>query len=567
MTVQTTMRSRIGHDGPPSLVQQNGLGRRPLANDLSEAKIDKGQEEPDLAKGTPAVIEEQRVEIRLLGVLSVLCRGTEVPLPPSRKTRALLAYLAATGRPVRRERLCELFWEVPDDPRGALRWSLSRLRQGLGDIFEANRETIALRPDRVAVDHGVVRSAALDALAVAELEAVAVSFRGAFLEDLSLPRCPEYEAWRVAQTNEMHVVHLRVLRSLVDRLRAEPERALPYANALSALDPEESALAADAAALADASRRRAAALPAESVVSIRSPVIGITRAMPVPAPAMPPQEIRYVAGHGGVQLACAMTGGGYPILKCANWMSDLQFDRESSIWAHWVSGLSAANTLIRYDQRGNGLSDRKIDDFSFAAQLADLEAVADAACPERFALLGISAGAALSVAYAARNPHRVSHLILYGGRHKGWRLYGTVEEQERRAAMVSLIRTGWGQDIPAFRQLFSSLFIPDGTQEQMDWYNELQRRTVSPENAARLHEENGKVDVSGMLASLTTPTLVMHASGDALVPFECGRTLAIGIPGARFVSLDSRNHILMSHEPAFQRFLEEVRRFVGSREA
>ncbi len=566
MTTETTVLVSGSAIVAP-LVQLDILDQRLLANLPSEVKIGEAEDGPDLAKGTPAVVEAQLVEIRLLGALSVLSHGEEVPLPASRKTRALLAYLAATGRPVRRERLCELFWEVPDDPRGALRWSLSRLRQGLGDLFESNRETIALRPDRVVVDFGAVRAAAPDTVSLPELEAVTATFRGGFLEDLSLPRCPEYEAWRVAQASEMHVLHLRVLRSLVDRLREEPERALPYAYALSALDPEDPALASDAAALAEASRRRAAAPPAESAVGIWSPAIDTTGAMPAPTPAFPSQEVRYVVGQGGVQLACAVTGSGYPILKCANWMSDLQFDRESSIWAHWVTGLSAANTLIRYDQRGNGLSDRNVDDLSFSAQLADLEAVADAACPERFALLGISAGAALSVAYAARHPHRVSHLILYGGRHKGWRLYGTAEEQERRAAMVSLIRTGWGQDIPAFRQLFSSLFIPDGTKEQMDWYNELQRRTVSPENAARLHEENGKVDVSNMLADLATPTLVMHASGDALVPFECGRTLAIGIPGARFVSLDSRNHILMSHEPAFQRFLEEVRRFVDSKEA
>ena len=277
---------------------------------------------------------------------------------------------------------------------------------------------------------------------------------------------------------------------------------------------------------------------------------------------MPPQEVRYVAGAGGVQLAYAITGSGYPILKCANWMSDLQYDRESSVWAHWIAGLSARNQLVRYDQRGNGLSDRSVEDLSFDAQLADLEAVADAACPSRFALLGISAGAALSVAYAVRHPERVSHLILYGGRQTGWRLTGG-EELERRTAMASLIRMGWGQDIPAFRQLFSSLFIPDGTPEQMDWYNELQRRTVSPENAARLYEVNGNVDVSGILGRVTAPTLVLHAAGDALVPFDCGRALAIGIPKARFVLLDSRNHILLSHDPAFARFLEELRRFVN----
>jgi pimeloyl-ACP methyl ester carboxylesterase/DNA-binding SARP family transcriptional activator len=500
------------------------------------------------------------IEIRLLGGLSVMRRGQEAALPPSRKTRALLAFLAAAERPVRRERLCEMFWEVPDDPKGALRWSLSRLRQSLGDAIEANREVVSLRRDRVAVDYDALRRpAAVDPanLSIEAIEALAGLFRGGFLDDLSLPRCPEYEAWRTAIANELQLARLRLLRGLVDRLRDEPERALPYANALRTLNPEDESLGAEVEALAEACRRRVLAQPA-------APASETTEQRPaaIPPPAMRRQEIRYIAGFDGIQLACAVTGEGYPLLKCGNWMSDLQYDQESSVWAHWIAGLAARNTLIRYDQRGNGLSDREVDDVSFAAQLADLEAVADAACPERFALLGISAGAALSAAYAARHPERVSHLILYGGRERGWRLSGTPEEQAYRAAMVNLIRSGWGRGLPAFHQLFTSLFIPEATQEQMDWYNELQQRTVSPDTAARLHEANGLVDVSDILGRITAPTLVMHASGDVLVPFDRGRELAIGIRGARFVSLDSRNHILLSHEPAFRRFLEELWRFV-----
>ena len=197
------------------------------------------------------------------------------------------------------------------------------------------------------------------------------------------------------------------------------------------------------------------------------------------SPAAPiPQQIHYCTAPDGVRLAYATTGEGYPLLKCANWMSDLQYDWDSSVWRHWIAELSDRNRLIRYDQRGNGLSDRVVEDLSFAAQLSDLETVADMACPERFALLGISAGAAVSVAYAARHPKRVSHLILYGGRPRGWKHSGTQAYQAQRAAMSTLIREGWGQDNPAFRQMFTSLFIPDATPEQMHWYNELQRRTV-----------------------------------------------------------------------------------------
>ena len=292
--------------------------------------------------------------------------------------------------------------------------------------------------------------------------------------------------------------------------------------------------------------------------SIEKPLVG------KPSPATPiPQRIHYCTAPDGVGLAYATTGEGYPLLKCANWMSDLQYDWDSSVWRHWIAELSECNRLIRYDQRGNGLSDRVVEDLSFAAQLSDLETVADKACPERFALLGISAGAAVSVAYAARHPERVSHLILYGGRPRGWKHSGTEADRAQRAAMGALIRAGWGRQNPAFRQMFTSLFIPDATPEQMHWYNELQRQTVSPENAARLDENAGDVEVTDLLAKVTVPTLVLHSVGDALVSFDLGREFAIAIANARFVALDSRNHILLADEPSFARFLDEVRNFIG----
>jgi len=505
--------------------------------------------EPDLAP---------KVEIRVLGGLSVSRGGAETPLPPSRKTRALVAYLAVVERPQRRERLCEMFWDIPDDPRAALRWSLSRLRHAVGDALETSRDTVALRREAIAVDHDRLRkalSADLSTIDIEELEAVAGLFRGPFLDDLSLPRCPDFEAWRTAHANEAELGQIRILRVLVDRLADDPARALVHARALELMNPGDSALAAEVKELSAKSRRDALA----QTTAPSAPAVEPAK----PAPPPMAQEIRYCRAADGTQLAYAITGEGYPLLKCANWMSDLQYEWDSSVWRHWIASLSEHNRLIRYDQRGNGLSDRDAEDLSFDAQLGDLETVADAAHLDRFALLGISAGAALSIAYAVRHPERVSHLILYGGRPRGWKHSGTPVDQARRAAMVTLIRAGWGQDNPAFRQMFTSLFIPDATPEQMDWYNELQRRTVSPENAARLHERSGDTQVTHLLEKVATPTLVLHSVGDDLVPFDLGRELAIGIPDARFVALDSRNHILLADEPAFQRFLDELRRFVG----
>jgi pimeloyl-ACP methyl ester carboxylesterase/DNA-binding SARP family transcriptional activator len=498
--------------------------------------------------------------MQVLGEFAVSRDGITAALPQSRKTRALLAYLAVVGRPQRRERLCEIFWDVPDDPRGALRWSLSRLRQVIGDVFETTRDTVALRRETASIDYDRVRLAlAGDSKSgLDELEAAADLFRGDFLVDLSLPRCPDFEAWRTALATEAELAQLRIRRMLVEQLSADqPARALVHARVLEAMNPGDEALAGEIRRLAERSRQDAVS-PAQGAASNPSsgrPPAGRLRLA---------QQVRYATAPDGVRLAYATTGEGYPILKCANWMSDLQYDLESSVWRHWIEGLSRHHQLIRYDQRSNGLSDREAENLSFDAQLSDLATVADAAAVERFALLGISAGAALSIAYAVRHPDRVSHLILYGGRPRGWKFTGTPEDRAQRAAMVLLIRAGWGQDNPAFRQLFTSLFIPDATPEQMDWYNELQRRTVSPHQAARLHEVSGEVQIGELLEKVSVPTLVLHSVGDALVPFDLGRELAIGIPGARFVALDSRNHILLAGEPAFVRFIEELHNFIDS---
>ncbi|UFS80493.1 alpha/beta hydrolase (plasmid) [Rhizobium sp. T136] len=219
--------------------------------------------------------------------------------------------------------------------------------------------------------------------------------------------------------------------------------------------------------------------------------------------------------------------------------------------------------LIRYDERGTGLSDWVAEDISFTAMIADLESVVDAAGLDRFTLLGVSQSCAVSVAYAVRHPERVSGLILYGGFVKGWRKRSDSHEVATHEAMTALIREGWGQNNPVFRHLFTAMFIPGGDQVQMHWFDELQRISVSPGNAGRLHEAFGEIDVSDVLSQVTVPTLVLHARKDAAVPFQCGREFATGIHGARFVDLDSANHVLLSNEPAFDQFVREVRRFVA----
>jgi DNA-binding winged helix-turn-helix (wHTH) protein/alpha-beta hydrolase superfamily lysophospholipase len=215
-----------------------------------------------------------------------------------------------------------------------------------------------------------------------------------------------------------------------------------------------------------------------------------------------------------------------------------------------------------YDARGNGLSDWEVDDISFEAFARDLESVVEATGIDRFALLGISQGCAVSIAYAVRHPQRVSHLVLYGGFARGRRKRGSPEEVEQADALLTLMRQGWGQENPAFRQIFTSLFIPGATAEQGQWFNDLQQKTTSPANAVRIRRAVDDIDVIDLLPRVTVPTLVLHCRSDAVQPFEEGRTLAAGIRGARFVALEGHNHMILEGDPGWRRFLDEVKTFL-----
>ncbi len=275
------------------------------------------------------------------------------------------------------------------------------------------------------------------------------------------------------------------------------------------------------------------------------------------------QEIRFCVASDGARIAYATVGTGPVILKAANWLNHLEYDWGSPVWRHVFRELARDHTLVRYDERGNGLSDWDVEDLSFDAFVRDLETVADAAGHDRFALFGISQGASVSIAYAVAHPDRVSHLILLGGYALG-RGKRSPEDAEQAEAMRTLMRLGWGQDNDQFRQLFTSSMIPGATREQMKWFNDLQRMTASAETAVRLRSAFDTIDVTDLLGQVGVPTLVIHARGDAAVPFEQGRMLARGIPGARFCALESQNHLLLEGEPAWPRFLFEVRRFLST---
>ena len=277
--------------------------------------------------------------------------------------------------------------------------------------------------------------------------------------------------------------------------------------------------------------------------------------------AKPTQTIRYCRAPDGVRLAYAISGSGPVLVKSGNWMNHLEYDWESPIWGHVFRGLSRGHTLVRYDARGNGLSDWDVDTLSLDAWVTDLETVVDAVGVKRFPLLGISQGGAVAATYAVRHPERVSHLILYGAFALGAKKRSP-GEKEMRDAMRTLMRLGWGADNPSFRQLFTWRFIPGATHEQADYFNELQLKTTSPECAARYFDVVGDYDITDLLPRVKAQTLVMHVRDDQIVPFEAGRQFAAGIPRARFIALPGRNHLFLEHEPASDRFFEELSLFL-----
>lgn len=274
------------------------------------------------------------------------------------------------------------------------------------------------------------------------------------------------------------------------------------------------------------------------------------------------QTIKFCTAPDGARIAYAIAGEGPPIVRVGNWFTHLEFDWKGSLLRHMLEGLAEHRQLIRYDVRGTGLSDREVGEISFDHFVTDLGAVVDAAGVTRFPLLASSQGGAVSIAYTVHHPERVSHLILLGAYARG-AAYRANQGPEFVEALRAIIRQGWGSDDPSYRQLFSSQFLPEGTPEQLQWFSERQRLSASPEVAEKIYVATQTVDVRPLLAEIKVPTMVLHCRGDRRVPFEMGHELAAMIRGARFVALESNNHLILEHEPAAEMFLNEVADFLG----
>jgi pimeloyl-ACP methyl ester carboxylesterase/DNA-binding CsgD family transcriptional regulator len=277
------------------------------------------------------------------------------------------------------------------------------------------------------------------------------------------------------------------------------------------------------------------------------------------------QQIRFIQATDGVRLAMAESGSGQTLVKAANWLTHLEYEWDSPVWKHWIQFFSEHARFIRFDERGCGMSDMQLGELTLDQWTRDLASVIEAAQPAGpVTLLGISQGSAACIRYAIDYPDRVSQLILYGGYAHGPLKRGMLGAESTYRAMIELTRVAWGQDNPTFRQVFTSRFIPGGTAQQLQWWNELCLKTTTGETAARLFEARGNVDIEELLPLVKVPTLVLHARRDEIVPIAEGHLLASRIKGAQFVELDSRNHVLLEHEPAWDRFKEAVLEFLPS---
>ncbi len=276
------------------------------------------------------------------------------------------------------------------------------------------------------------------------------------------------------------------------------------------------------------------------------------------------QTIRFCRAGDGTRIAVAECGEGPVLLRAAHWLSHCHHDPESPVWRPWLKAFSGRHRFVRYDPRGCGLSDRDATDLSLEAWQDDLETVAASIEAPRFVLLGLSQGGSLAIRYAIAHPERVSHLILVNAYAQGKRVRAKTEAERLEAeTLVNFVRIGWGRENPAFCRFHTNLFLPGGTPEQHRWWGDLERLTATPEVAARLLSVMQGIDVTALLPYVRVPSLVLHSRGDMRVAFEQGCLLATGIPGARFVPLESDNHVLLREEPAWQVLHREIADFLG----
>ncbi|MGB3733670.1 MAG: alpha/beta fold hydrolase [Ilumatobacter sp.] len=550
------------------------------------------------------------MQIALLGSTELLGTAGDVVAVTSRRQRQLLVALGLrNGRTVTIDELADLLWsnDLPSDPSATVHTNISRLRRLLVDPIhlatEAGGYRLTVPPELIDTERFarlVIESRTQPPReTLVGLSTALLLWRGVPFTEIDHP---DVDAQRV----HFESLHLEAVEARLDALGAlgrhdevvalgephvlaHPAREHPVGVLMRSLyatgrqthaldrfkrlrselveqlgiDPSGELQQLELAILRqDASL--ATADPKSTEPSMSVDLTGRDRSVRDPVVVRTSQHIRFCRTESGIRLAYATSGSGPPLVRAANWMTHLDYDWDNPVWRHWLLGLSEQRRLVRYDERGCGLSDWNVGDFDFDDWVDDLEAIVDELELDTFPLLGVSQGGAVAIAYAHRHPERVSRLVLVGAYAQGRLARAATDAQRAEAAVhVELARVGWGGDDPAFRQVFTSHFLPDGTREQWDAFNELQRRTTSPDNAAKFMEVFGDIDIVDLATDVACPTLIIHSRDEVRVPTSSARELASLIPDSRLCMLPSRNHLLLDDEPAWPMFLDEVERFLA----
>ena len=514
--------------------------------------------------------------IGLIGEFRITVGGRKVaPTAWRRRDAATLVKILALapGRQLHREQVMDALW--PDlDPREAaprLHKAAHYARQAVGrpDTLVLRGDMVSLLPGvGVRVDVAEFDAAAEDALASGDPQTAATVLDR--FDDEPLPS-DLYEPWAAATRERLLHRRLSLLRQA-----GRFERLIE-------LDPRDEAAhlalmqqhvrAGDRGAALNQFERMDAVLRRElgigagpAATELRRQLLTTMRERRPLTPAEEvrlEQQIRFCRTADGITLAYAETGSGFPLVRAAHWLTHLDHDWNSPVWQHWLVDLSRHHRLVRYDERGCGMSDRDIPPPTFADWVADLETVVDAAGLEKFDLLGFSQGGAVSVAYAVRHPERVRRIVLGGAFEKGWLVDGNDSVADMHRVFADAARIGWGRNDPWFRQLFTSRFMPGGSRELWAAFNDLQRKTADPKVAVQVYDLCGTLDASADVPKVASPTLVLHGRQDQVIPFSTGRRFAARLPDSRFVPLDSDNHILLANEPAWRVFVSEVEAFLA----
>lgn len=542
--------------------------------------------------------------LSLLGGASVQRIPEDVEIDfPTRKAKALLIYLAmAPNYRASRSKLAGIFWSrsAEEQARASLRQTIASLRKVLTfDVYcllDTSSDDVFLKGDMLEVDAKTFEQPVEDDVDATEL--AVTLYKGDFLDGFSINE-DSFETWARDKQKNLSELAIQKMTSLCYFWMSfgDLDKSITISINILVVDPLHESSHQTLMRLYTLIGRRESAikqyqeckkvlmdeLNVEPQVETSELYKNIINKEPLISSAKPHdkatpvlhesqrhtyknkvnQEIRYCLSEDGVRLAYATAGEGNPIIKCGNWMTHLEFDWHTPIWRHVHHFLVKNHTLVRYDARGNGLSDWDLDDIGQDKFVKDLEAVTNASGFKKFILFGVSQGCAISIAYAVHNPDRISHLILYGGYARGWRYRGE-EEVIKHEAFSALTKQGWGSDNPVYRQMFTSLFIPDGTYEQMAWFNELQQKSASAENAVKYIQATGQFDVRDQLKKISVPTLVLHCKDDQIVPSRLGQEIAEGIPNAKFVELEGRNHLILEQELAWGKFLSEFETFIST---